>query len=353
MKRISLSGAYRLAVGMALLWAGATATAQTDVLYVTDGDSSRLAIVQDGVLQDITTTYVRGYPIAVRDTIWIGDYNGNSADAFEYDLAGVGTGNRAPYSAVRAVDGGVNGDVNYQLGNAFSSSATVYVSDADWQNETALFSVSGSDLVGITFDPVNGSIWISDDNTVYEYDTTGNLLGKFGHSSGRGCIAYELSSDTIWYVTNGSDRITQYSKTGAVLTTLSVSGLNSNNWGAEFASEPAAPCLELRVDRLVSGAKAGWHVSGATAGEQVAVVYSFRRGSTILNGYAGYCVSFGLRRINQMRVVCLMTADGAGNATCTKEVPAGAQGQRILSQAAERNTCPKECLSGIDAQIIG
>ncbi len=112
-------------------------------------------------------------------------------------------------------------------------------------------------------------------------------------------------------------------------------------------------CLTLAVDPLVAGSSASWNVSDATAGEQVAIVYGFAPGSTIVNGFAGYCASFGIQGVNQNKVICTKAADGAGNATCTKKIPAGVKGRRILSQAAERNTCPDECVSNLDDQTVG
>jgi hypothetical protein len=235
-------GLRAAAAAALMVYISGTAQAQTSALYVTDGDSQRLAIVQDGALIATKTTFVRGYPIAVTATAWIGDYNGNQPDAHEFDLGGDPTGASAPYTPVFAVDGATTGGVTYQLGNAFNSNSTVYVGDFDFQNSSPLFDVQGSDLVGITYDSAAGTIWISDQATIYEYTTEGSLLRSFGHQSGRGCIAYELTSDTIWYVTNGTDTITQYSKDGQVLQTLQVAGLASNNWGAEFAMRGGEEC---------------------------------------------------------------------------------------------------------------
>lgn len=220
----------------------ASSFAQSTALYVTDGDSARLARVQGGAVTT-STTHVRGYPIAVRNTIWIGDYNGNQPNAIEYALNGAPTGNFAPYSPVFAVDGAVNGNTNYQLGNAFNSTATVYSANFNWTGQAAMFNVSGQDLVGITFDTVNGTLWISDRNNIYQYGLGGNLIGQFAHQSGRGSLAYEAATDTLWYVPNGANFIDQYSKAGTFLGSVSTPGLSSNNWGAEFANvvpEPAS-----------------------------------------------------------------------------------------------------------------
>lgn len=219
-----------------LLVASSSATAGLiDKLFVTDGDRARLAIIE-GTAATIKTTYQRGFPLAVRDSIWLGDYSAPNP-AVEYDLNGNATGNTMnTYTPVFGVDGAVNGATNYTLGNAFTTSATVYSAASDWSGMTALFTVSGFDLVGITFDSVFDTLWISDQNSIYQYDLAGTLLSQFSHVGGRGSLAYEAASDTLWYVTNFSDTIRQYSKTGALLDTLQISGLTSNNWGAEFAA---------------------------------------------------------------------------------------------------------------------
>jgi len=343
-------GSSCIVAGLVLAGAVSTAYAQTDTLYVTDGDSSRMAIVQGGTLQNVVTTHNKGYPIAVRNTIWIGDYNGTQPNSIEYNLAGAPTGNAVLYTPHFAVDGGVNGNKNYELGNAFSTSATVYSADPDWQNETPMFTVFGSDLVGITFDTVNGTIWISDNTLIYEYDLAGNLVSEFAHSSGRGCIAYEPSSDTIWYVTNGSNTITQYSKIGLVMQTLQISGLASNNWGAEFAI--SADCLSMTVSTLTGGQNATWNISGATAGSLVAVVYGFQPGSTVVNGQFGFCATFGIQGVTLNNLVGTAVANGSGNASINKIIPSQATGLTVLTQAAEQGTCPNECMSGVDTQIV-
>ena len=106
----------------ALLLAGSATASQ---LYVTNGDAARLAIVETdtGTLIGTTTTFAGGYPLAVRDTIWMGAYH-TATTASEYDLAGVATGNSVAITDVNAVDGAASATTSYQLGtNAFSASA--------------------------------------------------------------------------------------------------------------------------------------------------------------------------------------------------------------------------------------
>ena len=227
------------------LMTSTASAALVDTLYVTDGDNARLAIV-NGSTATIADSHKTGSPLAVRNTIWIGDYNSLNNQAIEYDLNGTATGNTADYPApILAVDGASNGNINYALGGAFTKNATVYSANPDWTNITKLFSVTGIDLVGITYDSVLDSIWISDGGSIYQYSTSGDLISQFVHKSGRGSLAYETSTDTLWYVKNDSDLIVQFSKDGTVLGTVTVSGLTANNWGAEFSSVPVPPALYL------------------------------------------------------------------------------------------------------------
>ncbi len=310
------------------------AMGQTDTLYVTDGDSARLAIVQGGVLQAIRTTHIRGYPIAVRGTIWIGDYNGAQPNSIEYDLAGFPTGGSVPYTPVNAVDGAVNGDTNYQLGRAFSTNAAVYSANANWSGQQPMFNVAGTDLVGITFDGVSGNLWVSDRNSIYQYGLGGNLISQFAHSSGRGCIAWEPSTDTIWYVRNGSNQIDQYSKTGSLLQSLTVTGLASNNWGAEFPMVAAG----VRLSR--EGACPGRvtaTVRGATPDGQVGLIYARNTGNFTIppaQPCAGTQLGLGSQAI---RLVATTRADGNGVAVFSGNAPAPSCGGHL--QAIDVRTC--------------
>lgn len=214
--------------------------APIDVLYVTNGDAQRLATVQGNTVTDISTTFGGAYPIAARsDGVWLSRYWGNTAPQ-QFDLNGnyVASAPSNPNS-IFAVDGAVNGDINYALGNAFSSNATIYSYNKDWTNPTAMFSVFGSDLVGITFNSALGTLFVSDMRNIYQYSLGGALLSQFEHRSSRGSLAYEQSSNTLWYVRNGSDIIDQYSTAGAFLGSTVVNGLASNNWGAEFVTAAA------------------------------------------------------------------------------------------------------------------
>jgi len=111
-------------------------------------------------------------------------------------------------------------------------------------------------------------------------------------------------------------------------------------------------CLTLTVSTLTGGQNGQWDVSGATTGSLVAVVYGFQAGSTVVNGQLGFCATFGIQGVSQNKLVGTATADGSGNATIVKGIPPQATGLTILTQAAEQGTCPNECVSGVDSQVV-
>ncbi len=147
-----------------------------------------------------------------------------------------------------------------------------------------------------------------------------------------------------------TDSVGRYVRLRLTTQNTSLVGMGEFVFGAMPVS---GDCLTMTVDPLVAGQSATWNVSGATAGEQVAIVYGFSPGSTSVNGFAGYCATFGIQGVNQNKVICTKSADGGGNVSCTKKIPAGVKGRRVLSQAAERNTCPDECMSILDDQVVG
>jgi hypothetical protein len=208
-------------------------SAQTDILYITDGDSARLTAIQNGAVLWTNTSYVRAYPIVVRNSIWLADYNQSGMTAREYDLNGMATGQQRNWNAPRGVDGGTDGTDNFLLESSFGSTAIIARYDGEWQNRQQLFTINGSDLVGLTHDTATDTLWMSDRNNIYHYSLGGAPLGQFPQSNGRGCLAYEESTDTLWHVRNGAVNLHQYDKQGSLLQNMSAP-TSSNYWGAEF-----------------------------------------------------------------------------------------------------------------------
>jgi len=136
--------------------------------------------------------------------------------------------------------------------------------------------------------------------------------------------------------------------------------LNQNNfadggWRHAFRSymlTGPTDCITMTVDTLIAGQNATWNLSGITPGATGAIVYGFNAGSTVINGTAGYCATFGIQGVNQNKLVGLWTADGSGSAQVSKNIPNAAKGLTLLTQAAQQNTCPDECMSNLDTQVV-
>ncbi len=212
-------------------------------------------------------------------------------------------------------------------------------------NRGGSFSDGGTptDPETITFDaPVSGvSMWVSGGGgatsfRMLAYDAGGNNIASDSQSSpGGGWVEMSVAEAGIVRVV-----ITE------------VGGDNAFMMDTLCWDQVLAPCLDLRVSKLIAGQQATWVVTGATPGEQVGVVYGFQDGTTVVNGTFGYCATFDIKGVNASKVVCRKNADGAGQISCAKTIPSGLSGTRLLTQAAERNTCSKECMSNLDDQVI-
>lgn len=237
---------YLIALAVAC---SAPARSFAGTIYITNGDAATLQAIDTstGSILYSATTHTIGYPLAVRNTIWLGERD-NAGAAREYNLAsGTFTGNSVALPGPdfgNFVDGAVNGNVNYTL-NAFGSGGAVYQTNADWTNPQALFNVSGSVLVGITFDNSTGNLWISDQSRIYEYTLGGALLSQFNHTGGFGSLAYEAATDSLWYVPNNPNApLLNYSTSGTLLQSLATPARSGNVWGAEFQAAAITPVPE-------------------------------------------------------------------------------------------------------------
>ncbi|WP_438480168.1 PEP-CTERM sorting domain-containing protein [Oleiharenicola lentus] len=220
------------------------ATAQT-ILYVANGDASQLQAIDTttGSILFSATTSSLAYPIAVRETVSLG-HRDNPGLTGNYDLlTGALIGNREvptnSFNWTQALDGAASASHNYVL-QWNSNSVQVYQTDLTWTNPTALFTVNDGNIMGMTYDLVANTLWFAGTTVIYQYDLSGTLVSQFNHSAGdNGGLAYQASTDTLWLVPNDSSlALKQYSKTGALLNSLTVTGRSGNIYGAEFQSIP-------------------------------------------------------------------------------------------------------------------
>lgn len=238
-----------------LLWCAAVsapaAQAQITPYYIAAGDQDLVTIVQNGVLVGTfdSSPSNRGYPIAIRNTVWLGERDDTLAA--EYTLAGVSTGNTSVGGGnfSELLDGTTDGVFN-NFGVEFGAGAVgnfVTVANLDWSGQAILFPIP-FDADGIAFDTTTGNLFISDafNNNLYEYSLEGILLNTFTPNVNTVSLAYEQATDTLWSATNGGNTIYQFSKTGVVLQTLVIAGADfRNNYGGEMpilaAASAAAP----------------------------------------------------------------------------------------------------------------
>jgi len=210
---------------------------------------------------------------------------------------------------------------------------------------------------GSVFGP-NGHFFVASrkSNEVIEYDgTTGELIGTFidTHLDEPTGLAFGPDGNlwvTQWgggvsYEMNEFDGVT-----GAWIRT--VTGLNGPTGIVVKPGTPPTDCLTMTVSSLTAGQNATWKISGADPALFVAVVYGFQAGTTIVNDQLGFCATFGIKGISRKKLVGSAITDGSGNATIVKKIPGNASGLTVLTQAAAKGTCPDECMSNLDTQVV-
>lgn len=239
----------RLIACLSLAVAGALPA--QNVLFITDGDSSRLQAIDTttGSILYSATTSSLAYPIAVRNTVRLG-YRVNSGLTGEYNpTSGALIGSLQSPTGTgwdQALDGAASATKNYTFAWPGSSSTPVFQTDPNWANATQIFTISNTNITGITFDSARSVLWFSDYSNVYQYSLTGTLLSQFTHAAGYSGLAYQASTDSLWLVPNSSSTaLRQYSTSGTLLQTLTTPSRSGNVYGAEFSAipEPSTWCL--------------------------------------------------------------------------------------------------------------
>ncbi len=161
----------------------------------------------------------------------------------------------------------------------------------------------------------------------------------------------DLLYEDVW-----ADRIGTDGKLALEAMDLFAYGATSQFWDdislEQTGDCPEPICLELEVDRLIAGAKSTFTITDANGSNSVvALVYGTEAGTTNVNGYAGYCASFGIKGVNQNRLICQGKLDN-GTKACGQTIPGGFVGVDVLFQAAMRDTCDDQCMSEVLAGTI-
>ncbi|NUM33484.1 MAG: PEP-CTERM sorting domain-containing protein [Candidatus Brocadiae bacterium] len=220
-------------------------------LYVTQWYNGNIAVIQGNQIINQWARSGNGeISIAVSDTVKTFGHSPSSPYnvGAQYTLNGTYTGTQ--YVKTSAVhnytwDGTTDGQYNYTIDHYAAGSYAaggVYRYDSNWSNPVHLFSTGQNDL-SITYDPTNDSFWVSSWGayTVRNYSRSGSLLSSFSTPySHISALALDHADNTLWF-TQGSNTFYQYSKSGTALSSVTISGITGNVYGAEFAYSVPEP----------------------------------------------------------------------------------------------------------------
>lgn len=241
---------WGLVCGLALV---GSASAQTEELYIVDGSSQVISVVQGGSVVRSWTGPSNAMPIAVINKVrtYVQFASGFGS---EYQFDGTPTGttytHQGESNAGQNIDGATDGvEYNYLAG--WNDNA-IWRYDLDWQNPVSLFAANGP--TGVTYDSSTGNLWVIAHNNqkVEEYTTGGSLISSFSFSTSSGwmgCLAYEASTDTLWSTDFSNGTMYQFSKTGSILQSFVVPGIAGYAWGGEFAAGPPTPRCIYQVTK--------------------------------------------------------------------------------------------------------
>ena len=147
-------------------------------------------------------------------------------------------------------------------------------------------------------------------------------------------------------------------------TGLASFSINNYNLGQKFPSTPMAvrlrgsincgppSCLLLSFDQVIGGQITTWTAAAVTPGQRAIFIWGLQPGTTVVSGTFGYCATFDINNVGTNNVIGQAVANGSGVAITSKFIPNGASGLLVYFQAAERGTCPNECVSNLIAGAI-
>ncbi len=120
--------------------------------------------------------------------------------------------------------------------------------------------------------------------------------------------------------------------------------------GADVEGGPVAACLSLEIGPMVGGEKTAFEVGGGEPGHRGVVVWGLGGDASIFEDVNGWCATFGFDvklKGRKVRIVGSSVFDANGEMTVNRRIPDNHPGLDVLFQAAERETCPGECMSDV------
>jgi hypothetical protein len=221
----------------------------TSTYYLPAGDSNTNWIIQGDTAQSFSQHIGGENAIAVSG----GQVRtlGLSLGGSLYDLSFAYLGTDYTSGDLNFLDGTSDGTYNYSVGFL---TGRVYRTNLDWSNPTELFDtgLGRGNSLGITYDPVNDSLWVSAWNStnVYDFTLAGGLVSSFdaGHVSITS-LAMDRADHTLWLGNaHNFGTFQQFSTTGTLLQTQFYENMaQQNTLGGEFVDgdvpEPASGLL--------------------------------------------------------------------------------------------------------------
>lgn len=175
--------------------------------------------------------------LAISVSSTVRTYAYQSGYGAEYTLSGSYTGTTyANVLSLNLHDATTDGTYIYAMN---WSGNNVYRFNSDWTNPQSMFYATGSNMLGITYDPTDNTLWLvsynrgAGNNTIEQYTMSGTRIKSFGVTGNSlGFLAMDYADGTLWYWDYSSSSLRQYSKSGTALSTTSISG--GSYWGGEF-----------------------------------------------------------------------------------------------------------------------
>lgn len=236
------------ALAVALLTAIGTASAahaQSTPYYLLNGDAQTGYIVRDGAVQSTFSAPGSGptalYPIRFDGAKFLLSQRDGGA-AVEYNADGTPTGTTYTHpgqNVDQVLDGATDGTHTYAVRCCTGDANTdgLYRGDLNFGGLTLL---SSTGISGVTFATSNGHLFTTDfEGMLSELSATGELLNSWNTDvSTPAALAYEASSNSLWFIGNGSPTIFNYSLAGERLQQINIAGLAGNNiYGGEMPGD--------------------------------------------------------------------------------------------------------------------
>ena len=243
-KHVGKRGNTLAVIGLLAMAGSALAAGPTSTLYLTAGDQGLNAEILGGTTVAITSPqafpgFLGESAIAVSGGSIRTGHNGlytGSGGTYDMNFAYTGPALGGPGNSV--YDGTTDGTYNYGVSY---STGTVLRYDLNWGSPQALFTATGSNPTGITYDALNHSLWTSDfnDGLVRNWSLSGTLLSSFDTGLGAGfSLALDPADHTLWLMSiQDSGLISEFSTSGTFLETVDF-GSTANYLGAEFSLDP-------------------------------------------------------------------------------------------------------------------